>query len=426
MPNKQKKFQQIIDVSMEIAQAKDLDFLLQKILSTVKNLASADAGSIYIMHDGQLHFHHAQNGVAQNAAVNRPQFYDTPSASGNLSSIAAYVARSKEILNLNEVSDLSEHAPYKFDPAIEGHACSKPVHALLAFPLKTNNGQVVGVIQLLNPRNEEGEISTLSEDDTPLLQLFANNAANAVERAQTTRARVLGIIQILTALRDTEETVAHVNRVGAYAAEIYDTWARKKELPEEAIAGQKDILRMAAMLHDLGKLAIPTVIRRKPGKLSEDEYETMKEHTIKGAQLLVKHATSEIEEVAAQIALTHHERWDGKGYPGYLDPATGKAIPGYENKDGKARGKKGTEIPVFGRIVAIADVYDALSNHRVFREAWKEEDVLNKLKAEAGTHFDPDMITAFFESLETIRAISKRFADQLPATDAPSPPAAGQ
>jgi HD-GYP domain-containing protein (c-di-GMP phosphodiesterase class II) len=81
----------------------------------------------------------------------------------------------------------------------------------------------------------------------------------------------------LTALRDTEETVSHVNRVGAYAAEIYDAWARRKGIAQDVISSQKDLLRMAAMLHDIGKLAIPNVIRRKPGRLSVAEYETMKE-----------------------------------------------------------------------------------------------------------------------------------------------------
>ena len=283
--------------------------------------------------------------------------------------------------------------------------------SVCAFPLKNTYDKLLGVVQLINVRNPEGEIVSVPDDDLQLVKLFASNAGAALERALATRARLQGIIQILTALRDTEETFAHVNRVGAYAAEIYETWARRKGISESDISAQKDALRMAAMLHDLGKLAIPSVIRRKPGKLTDEEYNTMKEHTIKGAQLLLKHGNSEIESLASEIALTHHERWDGKGYPGYIDPLTGDPLAGHRDEHGNPRGKQGEDIPVFGRIVAIADVYDALSNHRVFREAWKEDDVLKKLRVESGTHFDPEMIDAFFACLDTIRAISKRFPD---------------
>ncbi len=87
----------------------------------------------------------------------------------------------------------------------------------------------------------------------------------------------------------------------------------------------------------------------------------------------MKYAHSELEHIAVQIALTHHERWDGSGYPGHIDPDSGKAMAGYEDKHGRVRGKRGKEIPVFGRLVAIADVYDSLMNHRVFRKPGKKK-----------------------------------------------------
>ncbi len=411
MADKQHTFQQIIDVSMEFAQAKDIDLLLEKILETARELANAEVGSIYIMEGGTLRCHHTGNGSPHTRSFAGQNYLYHPSSPVLRSdSIPIHVTNSDEIVNIANISELPNNIPYTPDFSFEEQITAQ-ITSLLAFPLKDNHGKIVGVIQLLNMRDASGSVTAIAEDDIPLIQLFANNVANAIERAQATRARVQGIIQILTALRDTEETVAHVNRVGAYASEIYETWAQMKQLAPEEIAQQKDILRTAAMLHDIGKLAIPSVIRKKPGKLSQEEYDTMKEHTLKGAQLLLKHASSEIEEIAAQIALTHHERWDGKGYPGHIDAHSGDVLPGYEDEDGNPRGKKGDEIPVFGRAVAIADVYDALTNHRVFREAWKEEDVLQKLKAESGTHFDPEMINAFFACLETIRAISKRFPD---------------
>jgi response regulator RpfG family c-di-GMP phosphodiesterase len=127
--------------------------------------------------------------------------------------------------------------------------------------------------------------------------------------------------------------------------------------------------------------------------------------------LLLKYAQSEIEKIAAEIALNHHEHWDGSGYPGHVAPETGQVIPGYEDEDGKPRGKKEEEIPVFGRVVAVADVYEALLSNRVYRDAWKEIDVLNQLQKESGMKFDPEMVAAFFSKLDTIHAIAQRYPD---------------
>ncbi len=120
---------------------------------------------------------------------------------------------------------------------------------------------------------------------------------------------------MLTELRDPEETEAHVNRVGAYSTEIYEVWAIKRHLPPHEIEKNSEIIRMAAMLHDIGKLVIPQDIREKPGKFTMEEYTQMKQHTIKGAQMLLASAQSEYETVAAEIALNHHEYWNGSGSP---------------------------------------------------------------------------------------------------------------
>ncbi len=410
-PEKQKMFQHVLNASKEIAQVKDVDLLLEKILHIARRLSSADAGSIYIREDEHLRFHHTQNGHPQdNGLHNKKKMYTTSSVPVSHNSVSAYVARKGKILNISDISQLPQNIPFSFDQAHDGIE-HYHIKSLIAFPLTNSDENVVGVIQLINMKDENGQLVELSDDALPLVQLFGKNAANAIERAQTTRARVQGIIQILTALRDTEETVAHVNRVGAYASEIYETWAHSKKLPEHEITAGKDILRLAAMLHDVGKLAIPNVIRRKPGKLTDEEYEVMKQHTVKGAQLLAQHANSDVEKAAAEIALTHHEHWDGTGYPGYIDLQTGRPFSGYETADGHARGKKGGEIPVFGRVVAIADVYDSLSNPRVFRNAWQEDDILKMLKEGAGTQFDPDMIDAFFASLDTLHAIAGKFQE---------------
>ncbi len=137
----------------------------------------------------------------------------------------------------------------------------------------------------------------------------------------------------------------------------------------------------------------------------------MKQHTVMGAQLF-SDRQSDFDEAAAQVALNHHERWDGDGYPGHVDISSGKALQGWGDADGRPIGKKTEEIPIYGRIVALADVYDALSSARVYKEAWDESQVLSKVEEESGRHFDPELVEIFFSSLDILRAVQQRYRDE--------------
>ena len=173
---------------------------------------------------------------------------------------------------------------------------------------------------------------------------------------------------------------------------------------------KKDLLRIAAMLHDVGKVAISDLILKKPGRLTQEEFEIMKQHSYLGAKLFMD-AKSDLDELAGTIALNHHERWDGRGYPGHIDLKTLKPLPGYENADRKARGKRGEEIPIWGRMVAIADVYDALSSKRVYKKAWTQENVIAEIKAQRGKQFDPELVDIFISMIDTIKKIAKNYPD---------------
>ncbi len=171
---------------------------------------------------------------------------------------------------------------------------------------------------------------------------------------------------------------------------------------------ERDSLRMAAMLHDVGKIAISDMILKKPGRFNDDEYQIMKQHTFLGARLFLD-SQSDFDEAAFEVALNHHERWDGKGYPGYIDVETGAPLKGHTAKDGSALGKKAEEIPIYGRIVSLADVYDALSSARVYKEAWDESEVLSTIEKEAGHQFDPELVEIFFSRLNVLRSIQERY-----------------
>jgi response regulator RpfG family c-di-GMP phosphodiesterase len=408
MSDEHLKLQQLFDINREIEQVKDVDVLLEKILSVARTLVNADAGSIYTKEGKHLKFSHTQNETLQKQlGPGKKLIYKTFLVPINHSSISGYVASTGETLNIPDVYHLAKDVPYSFDHSYDEKAFYR-TQSMLTTPLKNNQDKVIGVMQLINAQSKRGEVIPFAEGDIPLIRIFANSAALAIERAQMMRTMILRMIS-MAELRDPKETGPHVNRVGAYAAEIYERWALNKKFPLKIVETTKDMLRMTAMLHDVGKVGIKDEILQKPGKLDPEEYEYMKQHTVKGARLFAD-SQSDFDEMARQIAFNHHERWDGTGYPGHID-LNGNVIPGYEDEHGKPRGKQGEEIPLVARVVAVADVYDALSCRRVYKKAWKEKDVLIELKKGAGKQFDPEIIDAFFSTLDTIHSIAYHFPD---------------
>ena len=158
-------------------------------------------------------------------------------------------------------------------------------------------------------------------------------------------------------------------------------------------------MRLASMLHDVGKISTPDAVLKKPGRLTPEEFEIMKLHTVKGYEVL-RGADSPFLQMGATIAYTHHEKWDGSGYP---------------------RGLKGSEIPAEGRVVALADVFDALCSRRVYKESWPIDKVFDELKNCSGSHFDPEIVDIFFENLDEVLEIKAQFpANDPPASAAPA------
>ena len=408
MLTEKQKFGKIINLGIEITQVKDLDVLLERILKEARLLVNADAGSIYVKEEDKLKFSYSQNDTLQQRQPGRKLIYSTFKMPINNQSIAGYVANTGDLLNLQDAYKLPSTLPFSFNRKYDDLSGYR-TRSMLTFPLKTNRGDTIGVLQLINATNAKGKPVAFSKKDEPLILHFANMAAVAIERAQMTRAMILRTIK-MAELRDPKETGAHVNRVASYSVAIYEHWASKRGVPNELIEKNRDILRMAAMLHDVGKVAIADAILKKPARLDDAEREIMKQHTYMGARLFAEQY-SEFDDASASVALNHHEKWDGTGYPGHINPFDAKVLPGYENSDGTPRPKKGDEIPVFGRLVALADVYDALSSKRAYKERWDEGQVLEELKSSSGAHFDPEMVETFFACIDTIRNIAERYPD---------------
>ncbi|MDH4227887.1 MAG: HD domain-containing protein [Deltaproteobacteria bacterium] len=409
MLSESQKMAEIINLGLDISQYKDMDLILERILTLARQFVNAEAGSIYIKEGERLKFSYTQNEVFQaKLEPGKKLIYSTFEIPINNNSIAGHSASADEMLNIPDVYEIGDDVTYSFNKEYD-KLTNYRTKSVLTFPLKTSRGGIIGVLQLINARDKSGAVAAFPKEDEPFIKHFANNAAIAIERAQMTRAMILRVNK-MAELRDPKETGAHVNRVASYAAEIYEVWAVKRGLTHDEIQKHRDVLRMGAMLHDVGKIAIADAILKKPAKLDPAEYAVMKTHTYMGARLFTDRY-SEFDEAAAAIALDHHERWDGNGYPGHVDALTGKALLGYEDGKGGARGKKGEEIHPFGRVVAIADVYDALSSKRAYKDPWDENEVLENLRSEAGKQFDPDMIEAFFACIDTIKSISKRYSE---------------
>ena len=177
------------------------------------------------------------------------------------------------------------------------------------------------------------------------------------------------------------ETGSHIIRLSHYATLIGRTCGMTEE--------ECDILFHATPMHDVGKLGIPDRILLKPGKLDDEEWEIMKQHTIIGAHLL-SGSQSPVLQMGEIIALTHHEKWDGSGYPNRIS---------------------GEDIPLVGRICAIADVFDALLSKRCYKEAWPLDQTLEKIRSLSGSHFDPHLVNVFDELLPVLLDIQRTHSD---------------
>ncbi|MCX5679697.1 MAG: HD-GYP domain-containing protein [Candidatus Omnitrophica bacterium] len=167
----------------------------------------------------------------------------------------------------------------------------------------------------------------------------------------------------------------HISRVSDYSTAI----ARSLGIPEDEV----EVLRYASMMHDIGKIGIPDIILEKATSLSPEERKKIEEHTIIGGRIF-EGSTSPIVMASAQIALTHHERYDGTGYP---------------------KGLKGEDIPLYGRIVSVADYFDAFVSERHYKKAWSFDDALADISKKTGSSFDPRIVSAFLGVKETIRQI---------------------
>lgn len=391
----------ILKVIEELNNLKDVDAILDKVLAEARDMTKADAGSIYLIEDDRLRFSYVHNDTLFPGPDASKHQYTDFTVPINEKSIVGYVALCGETLAIADAYALTGSEPYAFNESFD-QGSGYRTRSMLTIPLKTFQGRTVGVMQLINAKGPDGTVRPFTASDVEYAPLFANSASVNIERGIMTREIMLRMMK-MAEMRDPKETGAHVQRVGAYSAEIYQQWAQRKGLDKLDIKRNKDMLRLAAMLHDVGKVGIPDMILKKPGRFEPHEAATMQWHSVFGAALFAT-TTSDLDRLCKVIALNHHERWDGTGYPGHLDDLA-------ETRELCRRPLAGEDIPIAARITALADVYDALISPRVYKAAWPEDKVLEEIAKGRGTQFDPDVVDAFLDIQDIIRAIREKYQE---------------
>jgi len=257
--------------------------------------------------------------------------------------------------------------------------------SVMTVPLMNSAGNVMGVFQAINKQgtNEQGEAAVFSIQDLERLSLTAVYSAKTVESAmlnmelEATQREIIHILGEVSEYRS-QETGDHIQRV----AEISYMLAKFLGLPENEV----ERIRLAAPMHDLGQVGIPDAILNKPGRFTDDEYAIMKTHSEIGYNML-HNSKRKLLRFAAEISRSHHERWDGRGYP---------------------KGIAGEEIPLAGRICSVADVLDALSSPRCYKQPWPEEKVKEEFLKQRGAQFQPELVDVLMEHWDEIYSLYRR------------------
>lgn len=271
--------------------------------------------------------------------------------------------------------------PLVADEALDSGAYGyilKPFHPNLIF-INVANALRRRQLELEN-RSYRAQLElTVEERSTRLYQTIAR-LTETEQELRRSREETIHRLARAAEFRD-DETAQHIQRMAHYCALLAELIGLPPEMCE--------LLRIASPMHDVGKIGIPDAILLKPGRLGHSEFQLMKEHAEIGYRILAGSGAT-LLELAATIARTHHEKWDGSGYP---------------------MGLKGTQIPIEGRITAIADVFDALTSRRVYKEAFSVEKALEIMVEGRGAHFDPDLLEIFLQHIQGFLAIREQYRD---------------
>jgi putative two-component system response regulator len=295
-----------------------------------------------------------------------------------------------EVLKKLKGNENLEHIPVILLSAITDSDSKNKGFSLGAVDYVTKPFEIIEVKARVKTQLRLEEARLVLESQNVILEEKVKERTRLIERTN------FATIYCLAALAETRdpETGEHIKRTQKYIKELALELSTKKEYKDVLTREYIELLHKSAPLHDIGKVGIKDSILLKPGKLTEEEFEEMKNHTTYGGKSLMVGIKELGEEsfltLAKEIALTHHEKWDGSGYP---------------------RGLSKQQIPISGRLMALSDVYDALISKRVYKEAFTHEEAKNIILEGRGTHFDPDIVDAFIKREAKFIEIMKEYRD---------------
>jgi HD-GYP domain-containing protein (c-di-GMP phosphodiesterase class II)/ribonuclease BN (tRNA processing enzyme) len=276
----------------------------------------------------------------------------------------------------------------RFNPDIDKKT-GYTTKSMMVIPMFDNDDEIIGAFQVINHRGAKG---VFDERDMQRLMLASTYAAETLVSAQLTQEveeTQREVVFTMGAVGESrsKETGNHVKRVAEYSKILALAYGLSAE--------EAELLKQASPMHDIGKVAIPDAVLNKPGRFNAQERKIMDTHAELGYGM-IKNSERPLLKAAAIVAYEHHEKWNGSGYP---------------NK------KSGEDIHIYGRITAVADVFDALGSDRVYKKAWDDERILKLFKEERAKHFDPTLVDLFFENLDKFYAIRDEFRDKYVASE---------
>ncbi len=344
-----KRLKALLKISDYLGSTLDLDELLYRIMEVTREQLNADRCTVFLIDE-------ERKELWSKVAMGVNQEIRFPMEKG----IAGYVARTGEILNIKDA-----YADPRFNPDVDKKTGYR-TRNLLTMPMHNKQNEIIGVFQVLNKRQ-----GSFTEEDVELLKAIAFIAASAVENASLydeLNRSFVSFMETLSTTLDARDyiTSGHSRRVTLYAVQV----ARLMRLSKREI----ELIRYAALLHDIGKLGIPEIVLFKNKKLSEEEYNIIKRHAVLSKSILAKIRFQRHLKEIPQIAAAHHEKLDGTGYP---------------------QGLKGDEIPLGGKILAVCDVFDALTSRRQYKDRMDILEVMDILEKETGRSFEPFVVYHF-------------------------------
>lgn len=380
------EFDALLRVCANLTAPQELEELLGSLLREARQLVHAQAGSLYVVEQQQLRFVCRQNEARVKDVSESLPSHSAAAVPLSSESLAGHVAVTGRPLNIPDVYKIPETSPFRFDTTYD-EASGYRTKSMLAVPLCGRDEGVAGVLQVINRLGDGGRVDAFSERDMLILTSLGAVAAVSLRNArlhdELRRSHMDTIVRLATAAEFRDgDTGEHIRRMSCYCEAI----ARKLGMGRE---WARQVL-LASPMHDVGKLGVPDAILGKPGPLTPEERAIMQQHTTIGAKIL-ENAENDILRMARDIALSHHERWDGKGYP---------------------HGLAGEHIPLAARIASVADVFDALTNARVYKPPFPLPKAFEMIREGRGTQFDEACVDAFVAIEDDVRSIHEAYQPQ--------------